>query len=153
MSQRYNNVWLNGVAVPSSEADQRAFSFDIIPSGQLDNLKVVKSSAPEYPADFSGGLILVNAKDVPTANVWSIGIGGGMNTETHMQERIYGVDNGSKFCGINTDWHTKTVKPFADLSLSADIAQRWRTSGGQTLGLTGSVNYTNGYNTLKDVIH
>ena len=32
LSQRYNNVWMNGAAVPSSEADQRAFSFDIIPS-------------------------------------------------------------------------------------------------------------------------
>ena len=42
LSQRYNNVWLNGAAVPSSEADQRAFSFDIIPSSQLDNMMVVK---------------------------------------------------------------------------------------------------------------
>ena len=32
LSQRYNNVWVNGEAVPSSEADSRAFSFDIIPS-------------------------------------------------------------------------------------------------------------------------
>ena len=31
LSQRYNNVWINGGAVPSSEADSRAFSFDIIP--------------------------------------------------------------------------------------------------------------------------
>ena len=68
LSQRYNNVWLNGAAVPSSEADQRAFSFDIIPSSQLDNMMVVKSSAPEYPADFSGGFILVNTKDVPSEN-------------------------------------------------------------------------------------
>ena len=28
LSQRYNNVWVNGGAVPSSEADSRAFSFD-----------------------------------------------------------------------------------------------------------------------------
>lgn len=26
LSQRYNNVWINGGAVPSSEADSRAFS-------------------------------------------------------------------------------------------------------------------------------
>ena len=32
LSQRYNNVWVNGGAVPSTEADSRAFSFDIIPS-------------------------------------------------------------------------------------------------------------------------
>lgn len=35
LSQRYNNVWMNGAAVASSEADQRAFSFDIIPSSQI----------------------------------------------------------------------------------------------------------------------
>lgn len=148
LSQRYNNVWLNGAAVPSSEADQRAFSFDIIPSGQLDNLKVVKSAAPEYPADFSGGFIMVNTKDVPAANTWSVGIGGGFNTETHGRERIYGVANGKKFNGINSDWHTKSGTPIADISLSTDIAQRWNTAGGQTFGLTGSVNYTSGYQTL-----
>ena len=49
LSQRYNNVWINNSAVPSSEADARAFSFDIIPSSQLDNMLVVKSPAPEYP--------------------------------------------------------------------------------------------------------
>ena len=47
LSQRYNNVWINNSAVPSSEADARAFSFDIIPSSQLDNMLVVKSPAPE----------------------------------------------------------------------------------------------------------
>lgn len=43
LSQRYNNVWVNGGAVPSSEADSRAFSFDIIPSSQIDNLTIVKA--------------------------------------------------------------------------------------------------------------
>ena len=60
LSQRYNNVWMNGSAVPSSEADSRAFSFDIIPSSQLDNMVIVKSPAPEYPADFTGGFIPVS---------------------------------------------------------------------------------------------
>lgn len=68
LSQRYNNVWINNSAVPSSEADARAFSFDIIPSSQLDNIVVVKSASPEYPADFTGGFILVNTKDVPNRN-------------------------------------------------------------------------------------
>ena len=46
LSQRYNNVWINGGAVPSSEADARAFSFDIVPSSQIDNMVIVKSPAP-----------------------------------------------------------------------------------------------------------
>ena len=51
LSQRYNNVWLNNSAVPSSEADSRAYSFDMIPSSQLDNMIIIKSPSPEYPAD------------------------------------------------------------------------------------------------------
>lgn len=35
LSQRYNNVWVNDAAIPSSEADSRAFSFDLIPAGQM----------------------------------------------------------------------------------------------------------------------
>ena len=42
LAQRYNNVWINHSAVPGAEADSRAFSFDIIPSSQLDNLQIVK---------------------------------------------------------------------------------------------------------------
>lgn len=66
LSQRYNNVWINGGAVPSSEADSRAFSFDIIPSSQIDNLTIVKTPSPEYPADYSGGFIIVNTKEIPS---------------------------------------------------------------------------------------
>ena len=151
LSQRYNNVWLNGAAVPSSEADQRAFSFDIVPSSQLDNLKVVKSSAPEYPADFSGGFIMVNTKDVPADNNWSIGISVGENTQTHMRKFISGVGQGKPFNGIDADWHTESGRPIADFGLSADIAQRWQTHAGHTLGLTGSMNLTGGYQTLTDM--
>lgn len=68
LSQRYNNVWVNGGAVPSSEADSRAFSFDIIPSSQIDNLTIVKSPSAEYPADYSGGFIIVNTKEIPATN-------------------------------------------------------------------------------------
>ncbi|MGL6022601.1 MAG: TonB-dependent receptor plug domain-containing protein, partial [Chitinophagaceae bacterium] len=63
LSQRYNNVWINGTAVPSSEADYRAFSFDLIPSSQIENILILKSPSPEIPADFSGGFILIQTKE------------------------------------------------------------------------------------------
>lgn len=85
LSQRYNNVWLNGGAVPSSEADSRAFSFDILPSSQLDNIVIVKSPAPEYPADFTGGFILVNTKQLPKDNGLNVSLGLGANDRTHFR--------------------------------------------------------------------
>ena len=85
LSQRYNQVWINGAAVPSSEADSRAFSFDLLPSSQLDNLVIIKSPAPEYPADYSGGMVLVQTKDVPEYRSWQVNLGGAMNDRTHWQ--------------------------------------------------------------------
>lgn len=103
LSQRYNSVWLNGSAVPSSEADSRAFSFDMIPGTQLDNIVIVKSPAPEYPADFTGGFVLVNTKRRPADNALNISLGAGLNTGTHFHGFLYakgsatdplGFDNG-----------------------------------------------------------
>ena len=61
LSQRYNNVWINGGAAPSSEADSRAFSFDMIPSGQIDNMMIVKTPTAEYPADYTGGFMITQS--------------------------------------------------------------------------------------------
>jgi hypothetical protein len=63
LSERYNSVWLNNAAAPSSETDVRAFSFDMVPSSQLENLLIVKSPAPELPADFAGGAIQIATKN------------------------------------------------------------------------------------------
>ena len=180
LSQRYNNVWINNSAVPSSEADARAFSFDIIPSSQLDNMLVVKSPAPEYPADFSGGFILVNTKDVPNSNLFNISVGGSMNDQTHFKNFQYNKGSGTDFLGfdnglrslngginatlrpmnngydllnngLNNDWSIKNRKPIADLSLSMNIAHRWVSESGRTLAMLGVVNYSNTYKTYLNM--
>lgn len=101
LSQRYNNVWLNNSAVPASEADSRAFSFDVIPSSQLDNLLIVKSPSPEYPADFTGGFILIQTKDVPTKNSFQVGMSGGLNTQTHFKGFLYNEGSNTDLLGFD----------------------------------------------------
>jgi hypothetical protein len=56
LSERYNSVWLNDAGAPSSETDSKAFSFDIIPSQLIDKIQVYKTSAPDLPGDFAGGM-------------------------------------------------------------------------------------------------
>jgi TonB-dependent receptor len=64
LTERYNSVWLNGSTTPSSESDVRAFSFDVIPSGQIDNILIYKTPAPELPADFAGAMINIKSKNL-----------------------------------------------------------------------------------------
>ena len=101
LSQRYNNVWVNGGAVPSSAADSRAFSFDIIPSSQIDNLTIVKSPTAEYPADYSGGFIIVNTKEIPAENSFNIAVGGNWNTSSAFQNFSYSKGSGTDFLGFD----------------------------------------------------
>ena len=101
LSQRYNNVWVNGGAVPSSEADSRAFSFDIIPSSQIDNLTIVKSPSAEYPADYSGGFIIVNTKEIPAENNFTLSVGGNWNTNTVFKDFSYSNGSATDFLGFD----------------------------------------------------
>ena len=169
LSQRYNNVWLNGSAVPSSEADSRAFSFDIIPSSQLDNMTIIKSPAPEYPADFTGGFILVNTKQQPVKGGVNIGIGGGINDQTHFREfkatrgrssfpsatlPSYTGHEGSidpVAAGFNNDWRIRTLTPLSDLKLNASYTDSWQNEDGVKLGVLSAVNYSSSYRTMLNM--
>ncbi len=73
--ERYNSVMLNGATAPSFEADKRAFSFDAIPSGMINNILIYKSPAPELPADFAGAAINVETKSVADENSLVISYG------------------------------------------------------------------------------
>ncbi len=97
LSQRYNSVWLNNAATPSSEADVKAFSFDLIPSAMIDNLVIYKSFTPELPADYTGGFIRIITKNMPEHNRMSISYASSWAEGTTL-ENFYS-SGGSK-----TDW-------------------------------------------------
>jgi len=101
LSQRYNNVWVNNNAVPSSEADSRAFSFDMIPSAQIENMMIVKSPAPELPADFTGGFVKITTKSIPDENSLQVSYGVNINTETHFRDFKYAKGSATDFLGFD----------------------------------------------------
>lgn len=177
LSQRYNNVWINGAAVPSSEADSRAFSFDIIPSSQVDNMQIIKSPAPQYPADFTGGFILIDTKEVPNENSASISVGTSVNDQTHFKSFYESKQSGTDFLGFdnmrhlsqginnplkqtpggsgisltdnhfNNNWLLNTRHSWADLSLSAHLNRSKEFETGAVLALLSALNYNNSYKT------
>lgn len=139
LSQRYNNVWMNGGAVPSSEADSRAFSFDIIPSSQIDNLTIVKSPTAEYPADYSGGFIIVNTKEIPAENSFNIAVGGNWNTSSAFKEFSYSKGSGTDFLGFDNGLRNLNGGIHADLNPQLD-------ANGKPVGDYATSLLSNGFN-------
>ncbi len=105
LNDRYNAAFINGAPLPSSESDRKAFAFDVFPANMLDNLIIVKTATPDMNADFAGGTIYINTKDIPAKNFQSISIGAGYNTATTFKEfksekkgrwDWLGIDDGTK---------------------------------------------------------
>jgi hypothetical protein len=82
LSERYNASLLNNSVLPSTEADRKAFAFDIIPSSLVDNLVIYKSATPDLPGDFSGGAIKVSTKDYPSRKISDLSLSIGYNSLT-----------------------------------------------------------------------
>ncbi len=72
LNERYNTVLLNNAFAPSMEADVRSFSFDVIPSAQIDRILVFKSPAAELPGEFAGGVVKIFTKSIPDYNYFTI---------------------------------------------------------------------------------
>ncbi len=96
--ERYNSVMLNGATAPSFEADKRAFSFDAIPSGLINNILIYKSPAPELPADFAGAAINIETKDVADENSLVVSYSTGLS-----QKATFNSDFAT-YKGSKTDW-------------------------------------------------
>lgn len=82
LSERYNQAVLNGQAMPSTELNRKQFSFDIIPTSMVDNITVSKTITPDKSAEFGGGLVEINTKDIPTENFLDLSAGISVNSLT-----------------------------------------------------------------------
>jgi TonB-dependent receptor len=105
LSDRYNTGLIDNAYLPSTEANRKAFSFDIIPSSLIDNIIISKSGTPDLPGDFAGGVINILTKEIPDKNFNSISVGGSYNTVSTFKDYktgyksptdILGFDNGSR---------------------------------------------------------
>ncbi|RYF91729.1 MAG: TonB-dependent receptor [Chitinophagaceae bacterium] len=97
LSDRYNAAFINGAALPSSEPDKKAFSFDVIPSTLIDNIVINKTATPDITGEFAGGLVQIQTKDIPVKNELSVGMSLGFNTQSAFKDFVSN-ERGS------TDW-------------------------------------------------
>ena len=97
LSDRYNTSLINGLSLPSSEPDKRAFSFNIFPSNLLDNLVIYKSATPDLPGEFAGGVIQLNTKEIPQEPFASFSLSTGYNS-------ISTFKNFNTYQGGSKDW-------------------------------------------------
>lgn len=124
LASRYSSVMLNGVLAPSTEADSRAFSFDIIPSGLLDRMLIYKSGAAEFPGDFAGAVIQVTTKSAVESNFTNFSFGTGYRVNTTLTTQSSQQKSSTDFLGFDNGFRDIPDGAPADYrSLGFDVAK------------------------------
>lgn len=116
MGERWNQAVMDGIALPSTDASQQNFSFDIIPTAIVESIVVSKSATPDMYANFAGGYVEVKTKDIPKENFTNFSISTSYNSKSAFKERLtrqegdydyWGFDDGRRDYPTN---HT-TIDP------------------------------------------
>ncbi len=123
LADRYNTVLLNDAVAPSLEADKRAFSFDLIPSGALDRILIYKSGAPELPGDFAGGVVKVATVGVPEKNETKLNYAASYRSGTTFNDFYKSQGSGTDALGFDNGFRKLPSDFPANLYDVSDVQQ------------------------------
>jgi hypothetical protein len=97
LGERYTNSLLNGAPLPSPEPDRAAIPLDLFPSLILESVTIVKTFTPDIPADFAGGSVRIDTRELPTKPLFQLSLGGGFDSKATFRDRY-------THPGSATDW-------------------------------------------------
>lgn len=104
LGERYTNMTLNGLPVPSPEKDKRVVPQDLFPASALDRFVLYKTFTPELYGDFAGGSVALETKGIPEKRFLKISSGmGGTDYSGDASFLNFGQDRLS-YDGGNTFW-------------------------------------------------
>ena len=105
MGERWNTAAMDGINLPSTEAYNQNFSFDIIPTSMVESVIISKTATPDMNASFAGGFVEVKTKDIPNENFTTVTLGTSYNDLATFKEALtrkrgkydyFGYDDGTR---------------------------------------------------------
>jgi outer membrane receptor protein involved in Fe transport len=180
MGERWNTAAMDGINLPSTEAYNNNFSFDIIPTAMVESVVVSKTATPDMNASFAGGYVEVRTKDIPNADFLTVNMGTSYNDISTFKEALtrqrgkndyLGYDDGTRDFpkGLEPmDWNnplffeqSKQFKDnFSTFKTTADLNSNFQLAFGKSFalknnnkwGFAGAVTVRNEQNKL-DIDH
>ncbi|KQT22558.1 TonB-dependent receptor [Chryseobacterium sp. Leaf405] len=181
MGERWNTAAMDGINLPSTEAYNQNFSFDIIPTAMVESVVVSKTATPDMNASFAGGYVEVKTKDIPNENFTTVTMGTSYNDITTFKDFLtrkrgkydyFGYDDGTRDFPMGlefTDWNNPlffeqsrrfTNDNFTNYQTKADMNSNMQLAMGRSFpmknnnkwGVAGALTIRNEQNKL-DIDH
>jgi hypothetical protein len=159
LPDRYVSSQMNGVRLPTADADKRAVQLDQFPSDVIQSVQISKTFTPDQQGDASGGAVNVVLKGIPEESILGFSIGYTVNTQVAENRGAFLTDKGGgvNCWGLNegreiqepgTDWGgavggSPTGAP-QDYSWSVTGGGKYTFLNGLRLGAFGNFYYDRG---------
>ena len=102
LGDRYSKSILNGVDIPGLDPDRNTIQMDLFPTQMLSNVLVIKSARADLPADFTGGVINIITKELPTKEEFSISFSTAFNPDMNFNKNFLSYQGGkTDFLGFD----------------------------------------------------
>lgn len=92
LGDRYSLVQMNGITMPSADPYRNSVSMDMIPAEMIENVTTVKTFLPDKPASFTGGLVDVTTKSIPSDYYLRVDVSTTFNTVSSFRNDFLGDD-------------------------------------------------------------
>jgi TonB-dependent receptor len=124
LSERYNNVLVNGSIAPSTEVDKRTFSFDLVPTSLLDKMVIYKTGSADKPGDFAGGIINLTTAE-STNEFTKVDLNFGYRSGTTFDDYLQSEGSDTDFIGLDNNFRPlpSSFPTTAQLTNSAPTSQ------------------------------
>lgn len=103
LGERYTNSLLNGAPLPSPEPDRAAIPLDLFPSLILESVTIVKTFTPDIPADFAGGSVRIDTRELPTKPLFQLSLGSGFDSKATFRDRYTHPGSGTDWLGYDSN--------------------------------------------------
>ena len=160
LPDRYVNSQMNGIRLPTADAEKRAVELDQFPAAVIESIQVSKTFTPDQQGDASGGAVNVILKGIPEETTFKLNLGTGINSN----------DPGSEFLsynggGVGTFGYRDVNDPYTNdgdavgaKETDSPMDYKWSVSGGGkrqlnddvTIGAFGSFYYDRGSSFYND---
>jgi hypothetical protein len=134
LPDRYVNSQMNGVRLPTADADKRAVQLDQFPSAAIESIQVHKTFLPDQQGDASGGAVNVVLKGVPHETVFNF------SSQLSANSQVTGKQSFLKYNGSGVNFLGDDDRPIPTDGLfdetigvsygDAPIDYKWSLSGG-----------------------
>jgi len=89
LGERYSNIEMNSMPLPSPDPLKRSVPLDIFPAGAISSMKVQKSATADIPPSFGGGYVDIRTKDSSKDDYVKLSIGVKGNSDTGSEVYTY----------------------------------------------------------------